>query len=311
MNPDTKTACVTGATGMIGRRIVERLLTDGFHVRALTRNGRFDDPQVQVFKGGLEDEETLKAFLKGGHLIFHCAGEIHDESKMRQVNVLGTKGLLNLAKDLKIIYFCYISSAGVTGLSKRKMVTEQTKCFPMNLYEQTKWEAERLVENSFQPSTRTIILRPTNVVDAGYSPGLDTILKPSLLNRLKIFLKGGESAHIVHARDVASAALFFLNKESVANGSFLVSRDHEPFNTFAGLRAACNALKNRLPWDGVRPAPHLPLMFPYVIRFVKYRGKTNFGDIQYSSEKLISEGFVFSFKFKDMVSDLMKQSKIK
>ena len=120
MNPDNKTACVTGATGMIGKRIVERLLAAGYHVRVLTRNGRFDDLRAQVFKGGLCDEKTLRAFVKGGHLIFHCAGEIHDESKMRQINVSGTEKILSAIKKMEFVYFCHISSAGIIGHTEKK-----------------------------------------------------------------------------------------------------------------------------------------------------------------------------------------------
>lgn len=44
--------CVTGASGMVGRRIVERLIIDGYRVRALNRQKWFSLKDVEVFWGG-------------------------------------------------------------------------------------------------------------------------------------------------------------------------------------------------------------------------------------------------------------------
>ena len=83
-------ACVTGVSGMVGSEIVQRLVSHGYKVRALSRSKYFDDPDVELFRGGLEDEEVLKSFLSKADFLFHCAAELYDESKMWDANVLGT-----------------------------------------------------------------------------------------------------------------------------------------------------------------------------------------------------------------------------
>lgn len=57
-------ACVTGATGMIGRKIVQGLLQQGYAVRVLSRKVWLDMDGVLLFTGGLENEETLRLFLE-------------------------------------------------------------------------------------------------------------------------------------------------------------------------------------------------------------------------------------------------------
>ena len=64
-------ACVTGATGMVGSKIVRRLVSHGYKVRALSQSMYFDDPDVELFRGMLENEEVLKYFLSNTDLLFH------------------------------------------------------------------------------------------------------------------------------------------------------------------------------------------------------------------------------------------------
>ena len=79
-------------------------------------------------------------------------------------------------------------------------------------------------------------------------------INDSLLNRLKVFIKGGECAHIVHAEDVAEAAIHFVSTPVDTPQCFFVSCDHEPLNTFAGLWALYKAIENNRPVESVRPS---------------------------------------------------------
>lgn len=165
-------ACVTGATGMIGGKIVPRLLDLGYEVRVLSRRKDFKIHQVESFYGGLEDEAVLENFLQNARLLFHCAAELMDYSKMWEVNVAGTERLLRIATQAGIEFLCHLSSAGVVGRTEEIWVDENTPCQPQNLYERTKLEAEKLVAR-LGSGCRTVILRPTNVVDHRKPGALD------------------------------------------------------------------------------------------------------------------------------------------
>jgi len=298
-------ACVTGASGMVGRRIVRRLIMDGYRVRALSRRKHFDYQNVELFIGGLDDEDILKSFVFGAHLLFHCAAELYDESKMWSVNVLGTERLLRIVKNSSIKYLCYLSSAGVVGRTDIKWVDEKTKCEPQNTYERSKWAAEQLITKSID-NCRTVILRPTNVIDENRPGALYFLIKNSFLNRFKVFIKGGECAHIVHAEDVADVALYFVSRPIESPQCYFISCDHEPLNTPAGLWTLYRAFKNSSPVDNIRPVLHLPLIIPYILRKL-WRHTGNRGDVRYSSRKLISEGFNFSLCVKGAVKKLVSK----
>lgn len=304
LHKSNQIACVTGASGMLGSKIFQRLLSQNYKVRILSRRKHFPGSDVELFVGGLEDEDVLKAFLNDAQLLFHCAGELYDKSKMWDVNVLGTERLLQIVKDSNIQYLCYLSTAGVVGKTNKKWVDEKTKCQPQNIYERSKWAAEQLVAQGID-GCRILILRPTNVIDNKRPGALNLPMRNSWLDRFMVFLKGGECAHIVHAEDVAEAATYFISRPFKTPSCYFVSNDHDSLNTFAGLWALYRAIKNNHPIDCVRPVPHLPIIIPHLMRLL-WRGKGNRGDVRYSSEKLISKGFKFSLGVKGTLKQIIK-----
>ena len=285
-------ACVTGASGMVGRRIVERLLCNGHRVRVLTRKDFYEDPRVDLFCGGLEEEETLSSFIHHADILFHCAAELKDEAKMWRVNVEGTERLIRFAENENIQYLCYLSSAGVVGRTNNKWVDENTDCKPQNVYEKSKWEAEKIVSKGID-GCNVLILRPTNVIDDKRPGAIASVRDGTILGRLKLFLKGGECAHIVHAEDVADAAIFFVLKRYDRPQIFFVSCDHEPMNTYAGIWAIYKAIEKKQQTEDVRSVSHVPLIIPHVMRRL-WRGTGNKGDVRYSSKRLMDTGFRFS-----------------
>jgi nucleoside-diphosphate-sugar epimerase len=301
-------ACVTGATGMIGGKIVPRLLDLGYEVRVLSRRKDFKIHQVESFYGGLEDEAVLENFLQNARLLFHCAAELMDYSKMWEVNVAGTERLLRIATQAGIEFLCHLSSAGVVGRTEEIWVDENTPCQPQNLYERTKLEAEKLAAR-WGSGCRTVILRPTNVVDHRKPGALDLPRRASPADRLKVLLKGGESAHLIHAEDVAAAAVFFITYPLETPQYFFVSCDHEVLNTFAGNWAIYRAFRDNRPVDRLRPGLHLPIIIPYLLRRL-WRGGGNRGDVRYSAQRLLATGFSFPLGLVGAVKQIIRDQGI-
>jgi len=292
-------ACVTGASGMVGRKITQRLILNGYRVRVLSRKKHFNTSDVDLFNGGLDDEDTLRRFVIGAHMLFHCAAELNDESIMREVNVSGTERLLNIIRGTNIRYLCYLGSAGVVGRTNEKWVDENTICQPQSIYERTKWEAEQIVAEGID-NCNILILRPTNVIDNDRPGAINLARDGTLLSRLKVFLKGGECAHVVHVEDVAEAAMYFISKSFNSPQIYFVSCDHEVLNTYAGLWALYKAIEKNRPTEKIRPVLHLPLIVPHIMRRL-WRGTGNRGDVRYSSQRLIRAGFTFRLGLEDAV----------
>ena len=90
---------VTGGTGFIGQRIVQRLLRDGWRVRALARrsDAGLSDAGAEVVLGSLGDPARLRALVRSADAVVHCAGAIRARSKEAFVQV-NRDGTLRLAE---------------------------------------------------------------------------------------------------------------------------------------------------------------------------------------------------------------------
>lgn len=133
---------VTGGTGVLGRRVVERLDAAGVESRVLSRAGR-----AGTVKGDLLTGEGLDAAVRGVDTVVHCASSPF--RKPRQVDVGGTRRLLESAAGAGASHVVYISIVGI----------DLAPSYP---YYRVKLETERVVEGSPVPHT---ILRATQFYD--------------------------------------------------------------------------------------------------------------------------------------------------
>jgi nucleoside-diphosphate-sugar epimerase len=296
------TASVTGASGMIGRRICQRLIARGYRVRALSRQATFTPDGIEVIRGSLLDPDALRRLLGGAEVVFHCAAELNDESKMWAVNVSATRQLLELAAASGITRFCHMSSVGVVGQVRDAWVDETAACDPQNAYEKSKLAAEQAAARGI-PGCSTVILRPTDVVDADRPGVLWAPRRRSLKDFAKLALTGGECAHLVHAEDVADAAVYVTLRAAAAVETFNVSCDHEPFNTLSELWPLYRAYRAGREADSIHGLPHLPIAIPYLMRRA-LRGSGNRGDVRYQGTRLLNTGFTFHLGVKGAVRQI-------
>jgi uncharacterized protein YbjT (DUF2867 family) len=132
---------VTGGTGRLGRRVVDRLRTEGLEPRVMSRSAR-----PGTIKGDLLTGEGIEAAVRGADAIIHAAQS--PTRKSRWTAVEGTERLLQIAARAGVSHFVYISIVGLERV-------------PLSYYRE-KLDAERLVERS--PVAWTI-LRSTQFHD--------------------------------------------------------------------------------------------------------------------------------------------------
>jgi nucleoside-diphosphate-sugar epimerase len=203
-----KTA-ITGATGFIGRPLVEAFLNRGDEVRVLSRRS---SDTTSTFQGAKWCQGDLchpinPAFLDGVDTPYHLAAELGNPAQMEAVNVQGTANLLKAAKSAGIRRWIQLSSVGVYGPKRELLVTEETTPAPANEYERTKLAADRLVQEACHRSDMDyVILRPSNVIGADMKNGSFFALVKAV-SRGRYFFIGprGAVATYVHAEDVARA----------------------------------------------------------------------------------------------------------
>jgi dihydroflavonol-4-reductase len=147
---------VTGANGFMGSAVVRELLKDGTEVRALVRQGsdarNLDGLDVETVRGDLCDADSIRRAVEGCRQVFHVAAMVAfwvppvDRDRFTAVNVVGTKNVLNAARDLGVEKVVYTSTISTIGSFGKQTPTNEEHYFNMwNMsmeYEKSKYSAE-------------------------------------------------------------------------------------------------------------------------------------------------------------------------
>jgi nucleoside-diphosphate-sugar epimerase len=290
----------TGGTGLVGRAIVRRLLAAGQSVRVLSRSDEYPAlPGVSIWRGDVTSAGDIESAMRGCHAVFHCAAEKHDRARMAAVNIAATRLLVDVACDLKVNFFCHLSSVAVIGRTGSSIVDEAVPCNPMSLYAETKLAAEEIVMRGL-PGCSVVILRPTNIF------GPETLapwLSNSLCSRVRAFVFGRERAHLIYVDDVAAAAVHGLQTFSGGRvETFIVSSDEEPGNTNHEVRVSLASMLG----TATHPCRlSAPLWVPRCVRAIR-QGHGNLAKVIYSSRRLQQTGFRFPFGLRNGLSDAVR-----
>jgi nucleoside-diphosphate-sugar epimerase len=158
---------VTGASGFIGRRLVEYHLGAGDTVRALSRRAArlsADFSDVEWIAGDLTAVETdLRSLVDRADVLYHCAGELRRTERMQALHVGGTERLLATARG-RVGRWVQLSSVGAYGPRRTGVIDELTPPAPVGEYERTKLAAdERVLAAGRDGALATVVLRPSIV----------------------------------------------------------------------------------------------------------------------------------------------------
>lgn len=166
------TSFVTGATGLIGRSLVARLVAEGEEVRALVLPYEHADglERAEVVRGDITDAGRMMEVVRGADRVYHLAaivGDWGDEADFVAVNVGGTRNLLDAAEAASCDRFVMVSSIVVYGSQMHSAVCDEENT-PRELgvgpYSRTKRASEDLAldYHAFGRVPVTVV-RPGNV----------------------------------------------------------------------------------------------------------------------------------------------------
>lgn len=255
---------VTGATGFVGRALVEALVNAGYEVTAALRDGRIPPawpPAVRAVEvGDIAGDTDWRQALDGVERIAHLAGIAHQPiaedaataARYHAVNVAGTAGLATAASQAGVARLVLLSSIKVNGeTTTKRAFTEQDVPAPRDIYGRSKWQAEKSLAQIAATTTLSYtVLRSPLVYGPGVRGNFASLIRlcdspwplplGAIHNRRSLIARG----------NLVSALIAALTHPAAANQTFLL-RDGEDLSTTDLVRHLRQALG--------RPARLLPI----------------------------------------------------
>lgn len=221
---------MTGGTGFLGRRLVERLLAGG---RSVTVLGRTPAPDleargVRFIRASLDDAPAVRAACAGIGTVFHIAAKVgvwgrYDD--FFRANVLGTRALLEGCRAHGVARLVHTSTPSVVYNGRALAGADES--LPLTTtcpspYPLTKAIAEREVLAANCATNRTIALRPHLIWGVGDPHLVPRVLARARAGRLRIVGDGRNRVDMVHVENAVDAHL--LAEQALIDLSPLASR---------------------------------------------------------------------------------------
>ncbi len=212
-----KHAFITGATGIVGIPLCNKLAEMGIQVTAYSRNsGGFGPPPgVRHIQGDILDPVILAGAASGADVIFHVAAAVHgSESTLagfEAMNVNGTANAIRAARDADA-RLVHVSTVNVEGFRSGVLTDD---------YALTKARAEELVLDAMEDGLDAVIVRPATVF--GNEPGRAGQIVDRLLSRsLRAIPAPSRKISPVWAGDLA-IALILAAESGIAGKTYTVA----------------------------------------------------------------------------------------
>lgn len=221
------TILVTGATGLVGERLVPRLSEAGFACRLLLRAGRTCPPGATAVTGDILDPSSLPEAVRGVSAIVHLAAVFRtsDTDMIWKSNLEGTRNLIAAVQaHAPGARFVMASTSNVYDRNSPRPARETDRVEPRQAYPASKVAAEALLRES--GSTWSILrfpfvygdgdghleMLPEHVVAFGFHPAnrLSTIHHRDVATATRLALAGAFDGRIVNLSDDAPTTVYEL-----------------------------------------------------------------------------------------------------
>ena len=169
---------LTGATGFVGGHVARELAGRGAEMRLLVRRTSRTDNlagiAAETVVGDLCEAESLRGAISGCDAVMHVAADyrlwVRDSEAMYAANVVGTRNLLQIAREQKVARFVYTSSVATMGFRSDGTIVDEAS--PVSLadmighYKRSKFLAEEEAIQAARAGQAVVILNPTTPVGA-------------------------------------------------------------------------------------------------------------------------------------------------
>src|SRR5690554_4512172 len=267
---------VTGGTGLLGSHLLIELTQQHDNITAIYRNKSKIDTVRKCFDFYLSEKAELhfnkinwiecdilniprlEEMMIGHTIIYHCAAIVsfarRDFQHMMEINRYGTANMVNIALDIGVDKFCFVSSTAAVGTKDipdevevdengKWILTEETSGYSV-----TKYSAEKEVWRGMNEGLNVVIVNSSIIFGAGDWEESSMKIFKTVSKGLKFYSPGANA--FVDARDVSRIMVELMNR-NLFNERFLCIGENAKFKRVFDLVA--NALGQKPPNKKVHP----------------------------------------------------------
>ncbi len=293
---------ISGATGFIGKKLALRLAGEGHLVHALFRDPvkakDLHHPNIKLFKGDINDEDSLKNAIKACEQVYHVAAftEVWAKNKetIYNLNVKATETILNIARAEGVKKLVFTSTAGVLGPSVNGVVDENTSPTLGYFieYERTKAIAEEKVKEYAKSGPECVIVNPTRVYGPGVlskSNSVTVMIKSFSEGKWRIIPGNGKSiGNYVFVDDVVDGHILAMEK-GISGERYILGGDNISYMQFFQILRELTGKK------------HLLFKLPLFMMLAVAKGMMFFTVI-FGIKPMITQALVRKFNYNWIVS---------
>lgn len=198
---------MTGATGTLGKPLLQRLLGSGEQVRCFVREPRRLGPsrvQVQIALGDLRERGGLDRAMRGVDTVIHLAATTRDQGRatIEELNGVATLRLLSAAKRAGVRRFVYVSSFGASQISPSRFIRTQA-----------------LAAEAVKHSGLEAVIFEAGIIYAPDDPWITLMRELAKLPVMPVIGNGKAAFQPIWAEDAADAITATLLKEIATPGA--------------------------------------------------------------------------------------------
>jgi nucleoside-diphosphate-sugar epimerase len=254
---------VTGGTGFTGMALVKRLIDEGHEVVSLDYQEGVKTDEIRawgatVVIGSVTDPAVVEECMDGVDIVQHLAAAFREldvpNSYYDEVNVGGTRIVLESAFAHRVKKFIYCSTCGVHGNVENPPGNEEAPIAPGDYYQQTKYDAEPLVNEFCKKGMETVILRPSAIYGPGDPERFQMIFKRVNKGTFPMFGSGDTLYHPLYIDNLVDALILSMEPGKGVGEVYLIAdKEYVSIETLVRKTAKALAVEVKIPHYPILP----------------------------------------------------------